>query len=111
MNFLKKNYDIFAWSQGDVLGIDPQVTVHKLFIDLNHLLFFQKRRKLTPKCLKVIEEEVVKFIKVNVIREAHYLDWLANVVVALKKGGNGEYALISLTSTRLVQKTVFLCQR
>ncbi|GFY82856.1 hypothetical protein Acr_02g0010960 [Actinidia rufa] len=23
-NFLKRNFDVFAWSQGDVLGIDPQ---------------------------------------------------------------------------------------
>ena len=47
-----------------------------------------KRRKFTLEGLKVIEEEVVKLIKVkvNVIRESHYPDWLANVVVALKKG-------------------------
>ena len=25
--FLKKNYDVFAWSQGDMQGSDPQVTV------------------------------------------------------------------------------------
>ena len=31
VKFLKKNYNIFAWSQGDVLGIDPQVATHKLF--------------------------------------------------------------------------------
>ena len=33
VEFLKRNYDIFAWSQGDVLGINPQVTTHRLFTD------------------------------------------------------------------------------
>ncbi|GFZ12705.1 hypothetical protein Acr_23g0010900 [Actinidia rufa] len=31
VEFLKKNSDVFAWSQGDVPGIGPQVAVHKLF--------------------------------------------------------------------------------
>ena len=86
VEFLEKNYDVFACSQGDVLGIDPQVAVLKLFFNPNHPLVCQKRRKFISKCLKVIEEEVAKLIKANVIRETHYLDWLANIVVAPKKG-------------------------
>ena len=45
VEFSKKNYDVFAWSQGDVPGIDPQVTMHKLFTNLDHLLVCQKKRK------------------------------------------------------------------
>ncbi|GFY95446.1 hypothetical protein Acr_10g0008310 [Actinidia rufa] len=30
VEFLKENYDVLAWSQGDILGIDPQIAVHKL---------------------------------------------------------------------------------
>ena len=36
--------------------------------------------------MKVIEDKVAKLIKTNIIRESHYLDWLANVVIVLKKG-------------------------
>ena len=85
VEFLKKNYDVFAWSQGDIPGIDPHMVVHKLFTDLDHPPIFQKRRKFAPKNLKVIEEEVAKLIKDNVIRESHYPEWLANIVFALKK--------------------------
>ncbi|GFS39302.1 hypothetical protein Acr_00g0062150 [Actinidia rufa] len=42
VEFLKKNYDAVAWSQGDVLEIDPQVAVHKLFTDPDHSLVRQK---------------------------------------------------------------------
>ncbi|GFY95348.1 hypothetical protein Acr_10g0007330 [Actinidia rufa] len=45
-----------------------------------------KRRKFTLERLKVIEEEVAKLIKANVIRESHYPDWLANIIVTPKKG-------------------------
>ena len=31
MEFLKKNYDVFAWSQGDVPWIHPQIAIQKLF--------------------------------------------------------------------------------
>ncbi|GFS34032.1 hypothetical protein Acr_00g0031860 [Actinidia rufa] len=47
VEFLKKNYGVFEWSQGDVPGINPQVTIHKLFTDLDHSPIRQKRRKLS----------------------------------------------------------------
>ena len=77
---------MFAWSRSDVLGIDPLMVVYKLFTDPDHPPFCQKIRKFTPEHLKVIEEEVAKFIKANVKEEYHYLDWLANVIVTPKKG-------------------------
>ena len=46
VEFLKKNYDVFAWSQGDIPGIDPQVAIHKLFTNLDHSPVRQKRRSL-----------------------------------------------------------------
>ncbi|GFS40353.1 hypothetical protein Acr_00g0068050 [Actinidia rufa] len=68
-------------------GIDPEVAMHKLFTKPEYSPVRQKRRKFAPERLKVIEDEVNKLIKANVVREAHYPDWLANVVVAPKKGG------------------------
>ncbi|GFY86953.1 hypothetical protein Acr_05g0005920 [Actinidia rufa] len=71
----------------DVPGIDPEVAMHKLFTKPDYSSVHQKRRKFAPERLKVIEDEISKLIKANVVREAHYPDWLANVVVAPKKGG------------------------
>ena len=48
VEFLKKNVDVFAWSHGDISGIDPQVTMHKLFTNPEHPLVRQKRRKFAP---------------------------------------------------------------
>ena len=90
VEFLKKNYDIFALSQGDVPGIDSQIAVHKLFIDSNHSLVHQRRIKFALEHLKVIEEEVAKLVKVNIIKESHYPNWLVDVIVAPQKGGKIE---------------------
>ena len=30
--FFKMNYDVFAWSKDDVLGIDPQVVTQTIYL-------------------------------------------------------------------------------
>ncbi|GFY90980.1 hypothetical protein Acr_07g0011760 [Actinidia rufa] len=65
IDFLKKNSDVFAWTQGDVPGIDPEVAMHKLFTKPEYSPVRQKRRKFAPERLKVIEDEVNKLIKAN----------------------------------------------
>ncbi|KAL0444968.1 UNVERIFIED_CONTAM: hypothetical protein Slati_2219500 [Sesamum latifolium] len=34
IEFLRKNSDMFAWSPLDFIGIDPEVIVHRLNVDL-----------------------------------------------------------------------------
>ena len=43
-NFLKRNFDVFAWSQGDVLDIDPQVATQKLFTNPEYPQFAKKKK-------------------------------------------------------------------
>ena len=45
VEFLKKNYDVLAWSQSGVPGVGSQVAIHKLFVNPDHPHVFQKRRK------------------------------------------------------------------
>ncbi|KAL2474472.1 Uncharacterized protein Adt_35208 [Abeliophyllum distichum] len=35
--FLSRNLDIFAWKRGNMVGIDPNVSYHRLPIDVKHL--------------------------------------------------------------------------
>ena len=86
VEFLKMNYDVFAWSQGEVSGIDPHVVIHKLFTNLDNPPILQKMRKFALEWLKVIEEEVLILINTNIIRESHYPNWLANIVVTPMNG-------------------------
>ena len=85
-------------------GIDPDIAVHILQVDPNHPPVKQKRRKFAPERNKVVNEEVQKLLDTGSVREVHYPDWIANVVVVQRRMVSRECVLTSLTSTRLAQK-------
>ncbi|XP_057780030.1 uncharacterized protein LOC130998612 [Salvia miltiorrhiza] len=85
--FLTEHYDCFAWSHEDMTGIDPSIIVHRLQVDPRYPPRKQKRRKFAPERNQIINEEVTKLLRNGLIREAHYPEWLANVVVVKKKNG------------------------
>uniref|UniRef100_A0A0D3A8L0 Retrotransposon gag domain-containing protein n=1 Tax=Brassica oleracea var. oleracea TaxID=109376 RepID=A0A0D3A8L0_BRAOL len=49
IDFLRSNSDCFALSNADMLGIDPEIIMHKLQVDPLHQPVKQKRRKFAPK--------------------------------------------------------------
>ena len=85
IEFLKQHHDCFAWSHKDMTGINPDIAVHRLQVDPDHPPVKQKRRKIAPERNKAVNEEVQKLLDIGSVREVHYPDWLANVVVVRKK--------------------------
>ncbi|XP_057803551.1 uncharacterized protein LOC131018872 [Salvia miltiorrhiza] len=85
INFLSDYYDCFAWSHEDMTGIDPSIIVHRLQVTPGYPPRTQKRRKFAPERNQVVNDEVTKLLKNGLIREVHYPEWLANVVVVKKK--------------------------
>ncbi|XP_024009251.1 uncharacterized protein LOC112084363 [Eutrema salsugineum] len=68
-------------------GISIDVACHELNVDPTFKPIKQKRRKLGPERAKAVNDEVERLIKVGLIPEAKYPDWLANLVVVKKKNG------------------------
>ncbi|KAK0589707.1 hypothetical protein LWI29_017611 [Acer saccharum] len=87
VEFLRERRNSFAWSHEDMIGIDPEVMVHRLQVDPDHQPVKQKRRKFAPERNKVINEEIQKLFDIGSVKEVKYPDWLANVVVVKKKNG------------------------
>ena len=58
IEFLRSNYDCFAWSDADMPGIDPEVIMHKLQVDPLHQPVTQKRRKFALERDAIINDEV-----------------------------------------------------
>ncbi|XP_024004917.1 uncharacterized protein LOC112082056 [Eutrema salsugineum] len=85
--FLKENINTFARSVQDMLGISIDVTCHELNVDPTFQPIKQKKRKLGPEQAKAVNDEVERLLKVGLIAEAKYPDWLANPVVVKKKNG------------------------
>ena len=62
-NFLKRNFDVFAWTHNGIEGIDPKVMSHRLNVNVN---FLPKRQQQKPMNLEIYEglkEEVDKYIR------------------------------------------------
>ncbi|KAL5549326.1 hypothetical protein UlMin_004557 [Ulmus minor] len=70
-----------------MIGIDPAIAVHRLQVDPDHPPVKQKWRKIAPERNKAVNEEIQKLLDIGSVREVHYPDWLANVVVVRKKNG------------------------
>ncbi|GFZ12709.1 hypothetical protein Acr_23g0010940 [Actinidia rufa] len=95
VNFLKNNSDVFAWSQGDVPGIDPDVAMHKLFTNPKYSPVRQKRRKFAPERMKRLviqtpsDEQMEYAIRMGfkaTNNEAEYEALLAVLRVAVELG-------------------------
>ena len=85
--------------------VDPSVIVHGLNVDPAHKLVIQKSRRFNPKRYMAISEKVDKLLKAKFIREAHYLEWLANVVMVKNTTENGGSVLTTQTSIKHARKT------
>ena len=82
--FLRDNQDVFAWSHEDMPRIDPSTIVHKLNVSPSFPPIQQKKRVFAQEQDKTIAEEVQKLLEADFIREVHYPNWLANVVMVKK---------------------------
>lgn len=87
VEFLYKNKDMFAWTSGDMLDIEPSVIALHLNMDPKAKLVKQKRRNFTLKRNMVVVEEVENLLQASFSRKVQYLEWLANIFV-VKKSNN-----------------------
>ena len=68
-------------------GILTSIIQHHLNVDLGKKPVQQKRRVFAPKQNKAVMDEVNKLFVAKFIREVHYPEWLANVVMVKKANG------------------------
>jgi hypothetical protein len=87
IDFLCENMDSFTWTHEDMPGIDPKNIVHCLNTGPEAVPVKKKRRKFASERNLAIGEEVEKLLKARFIREVHYPEWLANVVLVKKSNG------------------------
>ncbi|GAA0149211.1 hypothetical protein LIER_36885 [Lithospermum erythrorhizon] len=66
-------------------GIDTSVALHKLHVDSMYVPIKQKKRNDEKNQAVIAEYELL--LKVDVIRELQFLEWIANVVLVKKTNG------------------------
>ena len=87
IDLLQEYQDVFAWSYQDMPGLDTDIVVHKLPIKPGCKPIQQKLRRMKPKMLIKIKEEVKKQCDTGFIEVAKYPEWVANIAPVLKKDG------------------------
>ena len=111
ISFLREYKDVFAWSNEDMSGIDHSVIAHKLNVDPVHKPVVQKRQKFNPKRYMAINEEVGKLLAARFIREVHYPEWLANVVMVKKANRKWRICIYYTDLNKACPKDSFLIPR
>ena len=66
--FPRENQGMFAWCHEDMLGIDPQIMLHKLNVNSDFCRVKKKMRAMASKRQKATNEEFGKLLKVGSIR-------------------------------------------
>ena len=87
IQFLKENQDVFAWSHKDMPSIAPEVIQHKLNVNPDKKPVQQRQRVFAPERDQAVTDEVTKLLTAGFIREVHYPEWLANIVLVIKANG------------------------
>ena len=82
---IREYIDVFVWNYEDMLGLDPQVAMHRLNIKPDIKPVKQQQRRFCLDIMEAIEAEVRKLIPCGFIREEQHPDWVANIIPILKK--------------------------
>ena len=83
MVFLRKNVDIFAWSTYEALEVDKKFMCHH--VNPTAIPKRQPPWRSSKEHAEAVKEQVDKLKRVGAIKEAFYLEWLANMVMVKKK--------------------------
>ena len=84
---LKEFHEIFAWSYQDMPSLDTDIVVHKIPLKPECKPVRQALRRMKPKVILKIKEEVEKQLKAGFLSTMTYSDWIANIVPMPKKDG------------------------
>ena len=80
-----QNVDVFEWTPYEVPRVDPEFIVHKLNVDPSFPPKKQKPRRSAREHVEVVKSEFHRLKEAGAIKEIHFPEWLANIIVVKKK--------------------------
>ena len=91
---MREYIDVFAWNYEDMLGLDPQVAMHRLNINPDAKPVKQQQRRFRLEIMEAIQSKVKKLIDFNFIREENTLIGKLILSPSPRRTGRSEFALI-----------------
>ena len=87
MALLKKYMDVFAWTYGEMFGLDPGLVVHSLNVNPGVKPVVQPVKVFHTNVEAQITQEVKKLLAASFIKPIQHPKWLSNIIPVKKKNG------------------------
>ena len=81
----------FVWNYDEMRGLDRSLVEHCLLIKPEFHQFQQPPRRMSKEVELKVKEEIENILKAKFIRPISYVQWLANIVLVIKKNGKLEF--------------------
>ena len=88
-------------------GVDPKFIIHKLNVNPLFPLKKQKPRRSAKEHVEVVNQEIKRLKEAGAIKEAFFLEWLANTMVVKKKNGKWRVCIDFIDLNRAYPKDPF----
>ena len=79
--------DCFSWNYDEMLELDRNLVEHRLPIKSEFHPFQQPPKRMSKEVELRVKEEIEKLLKAKFIIPTRYVQWLANIVLMMKKNG------------------------
>nr|XP_025678800.1 uncharacterized protein LOC112778721 [Arachis hypogaea] len=87
LEVLRQHKKSIGWSLADIVGIDPRMCMHRIFLQEGAWPVRQPERRVNPTILDVVKKEVTRLLDAGIIYPIFYSEWVSPVQVVLKKSG------------------------
>ena len=104
---LIQNVDVFEWTPYEVPRVDPEFIIQKLNVDPSFPPNKQKPKRSAREHVEVVKSEVHRLKEARAIKEIHFLEWLANIVVVKKKNSKWRVCVDFTNLNRVCPKDPF----
>ena len=78
---------VFSWSYSDLKAYDTRIIQRTILINKAEIPFKQKLRRMNPKLLPLIENEIKKLFEAEIIMALRFSRWVENMVPVRNKNG------------------------
>ncbi len=84
---LKEFKYVFVWTYKDLKGIPPELTQHRIELDIIIPWVHQARYKLNPNYATTIKQYIDKLLTIGFIEYVKEVTWMSPIIVVPKKNG------------------------
>ena len=85
IDVLKEHKLALGWNLSDLKGIDPSICMHSIYLENESKPTREFQRRLNPKLMEVVKEEIIKWLDAGFIYPISDSQWVSPIQVVPKK--------------------------